>query len=152
MESMVCPLCGKPLEIKQISFTNAIYLCVDLKCPYPVNQQCFVVERQLDEKNNFISGPSPEKPKTVGYSKPPDPPPYENVGQDGDFDLNAVISNALSNLGSEAVENIPVNNAESIQNNNVRLNNNDNHDATSNPPYVESNHFAELEEIFNGLI
>lgn len=48
---MVCPLCGSNLELKQINFTNAVFICMDLKCPYPVGTECILVERNYQDIN-----------------------------------------------------------------------------------------------------
>lgn len=46
---MVCPLCGKKLEIKQINLDTAILLCPDLSCPYPVGTECLQIQRKLED-------------------------------------------------------------------------------------------------------
>lgn len=46
---MLCPLCGKKLEIKQINLNTAILLCSDLQCPYPVGSECIQITRNLEE-------------------------------------------------------------------------------------------------------
>lgn len=53
---MVCPLCGKSLELKQINLDTAVLLCPDVKCPYPVGSECIQVHRKLEDmgKNRDI--------------------------------------------------------------------------------------------------
>lgn len=50
-----CPKCGKPLEAKQINLTMALFLCTDVRCPYPVNSQCYVVQRDIKDVNNPVN-------------------------------------------------------------------------------------------------
>ncbi|CAH0564325.1 unnamed protein product [Brassicogethes aeneus] len=49
LQENVCPICQKLLELKQINLTTAVYLCVDLKCPYPVGYDCIEIERNILE-------------------------------------------------------------------------------------------------------
>lgn len=48
---MVCPLCGKSLELKQINLDIALLICPDVKCPYPVGSECIQVHRNLEDMN-----------------------------------------------------------------------------------------------------
>lgn len=48
---MICPLCGKSLQLKQINLNTAILLCLDVKCPYPVDNECIQVHRKLKDMN-----------------------------------------------------------------------------------------------------
>lgn len=45
-----CPLCGRILEAKQINLKEAVLLCADLNCPYPVNYECVLIS--LSKKNS----------------------------------------------------------------------------------------------------
>lgn len=49
-----CPKCGKPLEAKQINFTTAVFICTDVYCPYPVNSECYVVQRDIKDVNKPV--------------------------------------------------------------------------------------------------
>lgn len=50
---MLCPVCGTNLELKQINFTNAVFICMDLKCPYPVGTECIQVKRNYQDINRI---------------------------------------------------------------------------------------------------
>lgn len=50
-----CPKCGTPLEAKQINLTTAVFLCTDVRCPYPVNGQCYVVQRNIKDVRKPIN-------------------------------------------------------------------------------------------------
>lgn len=46
---MVCPLCGRKLELRQINFDTAILICPELKCPYPIGNECIPIKRNLED-------------------------------------------------------------------------------------------------------
>lgn len=49
-----CPICGKHLELQQINFKSAIFMCLDLECPYPTYGDCVVVRRNIENINTAV--------------------------------------------------------------------------------------------------
>ncbi len=69
-ENRVCPVCsssssGPPsntLILRQINDTEAIYVCSNPDCVYPVGQEVITVERTIREMMpDFQDTPSPEE-------------------------------------------------------------------------------------------
>ncbi|CAG9824868.1 unnamed protein product [Phaedon cochleariae] len=104
MENMICPMCGSSLKLKQINFTIAIYICIDLKCPYPVNEQCLEVYRKLGNMNSDMIIPelhTANNNNSIESSnknnKQVSPPIAE---ENKDFDLDSLVENTLTNLNN----------------------------------------------------
>lgn len=60
------------MELKQVHLDIAVYLCVDLGCPYPVGEQCLVVSRRFEEMlDGNIKSPtnSPQSDTTRSITK-----------------------------------------------------------------------------------
>ncbi|KAF7270960.1 uncharacterized protein LOC143202379 [Rhynchophorus ferrugineus] len=49
-----CPECFQKLELKQINMNMAILMCLNLKCSYPVNEQCVLVHRRIEDIKKSI--------------------------------------------------------------------------------------------------
>ncbi|ERL89776.1 hypothetical protein D910_07137 [Dendroctonus ponderosae] len=42
-----CPICAKELELQQINLSEALVMCLDTTCKYPVGHECIIVKRRL---------------------------------------------------------------------------------------------------------
>lgn len=90
---MVCPLCGKKLELKQINLETAILICPDVKCPYPVGGECIPISRKLEEIDKdrvAIVRPAVRNPPTEA-SCVPNNIDIKTEENDADFALENVI-------------------------------------------------------------
>lgn len=74
-ESRVCPLCSKgrsdpvkTLTLRQINDSEAIYVCSNPDCVYPVGQEVTIIERKIKEMMPGFDDappPQPEKGKMI---------------------------------------------------------------------------------------
>ncbi|XP_028131446.1 3',5'-cyclic-nucleotide phosphodiesterase regA [Diabrotica virgifera virgifera] len=132
---MYCPLCNTELQLKQINFTEAIYLCPDISCSYPTNNQCTVVKRRLEGiKRTRKPKSNKEKYKSSHGSD-------NNSDNNTDFDLDELISSALVHLNSSSLE-------KSNMSSNV---DNTNGNYLSENVQSEQGFDKELEDFLNGL-
>lgn len=130
---MLCPQCNSTLVLKQINFTEAVYICKNQSCSYPTkNSQCYVVQRKLVDLKKFNKN---AKQQNVAAT-----PPHDG-NKDQDFDIDSLISSALMNLDSSSTleQNVNDNCLPELKNDNLGI-----YDKNVSDE-------IDLEEIFNSL-
>ncbi|CAG9832378.1 unnamed protein product [Diabrotica balteata] len=129
---MYCPLCNTELQLKQINFTEAIYLCTNISCSYPTNNKCTVVKRRLEEIKRIRKHPKTNKAKYKSCHGSDN-----NSDNNTDFDLDELVSSTLMHLNPSSLEQANIDNE------------NGNHlsESVKNEQVFDK----ELEEFLNGL-
>ncbi|KAL3270666.1 hypothetical protein HHI36_021194 [Cryptolaemus montrouzieri] len=90
-----CPLCTKDLEWKQINMEKAIEICIDLKCPYPVNTKCRVMSRKIEDMDTTQEAEIPAQMKELDNILIPEilPPSNDEFTKELDDFLMGVLDN-----------------------------------------------------------
>lgn len=66
MDRKACPLCFTALNLQQINFNEAVYFCMNLKCPYPYGYDSIIVQRKLkDNKKVVKTQPVPQNKNVI---------------------------------------------------------------------------------------
>ncbi|XP_056629577.1 uncharacterized protein LOC130440454 [Diorhabda sublineata] len=131
IDKMTCPLCNRRLKLKQINLTEAVYLCTDLTCSYPINNQCYIVKRNLENLQKI------SKYSTISTVSNSNSPHGNITDVDNDLDIDELVSETLTNLNYSR-ENV--------------YNNLDTKKFETSVGKIENTTYdADLEEFINGL-
>lgn len=56
-EPVLCPVCKQELVWKQLNLKEAVEICQNLKCPFPLGGKCRVRQRDVMDINNIPKAP-----------------------------------------------------------------------------------------------
>lgn len=103
-ERISCPKCNKELQLKQINFESAVYICPDLKCPYPVGDKCVTVQRNFRLINKKPQPLSADVKEQLFKEVNSEPVKDEHVEEANSSSLTASLSKDDENIAQLLTE------------------------------------------------